>query len=80
MNRTELIAVIHETFPGAIFDEREPGLGIGSFPQWDSLGNFNLLLQVEAAAGIRFDSQEIAEIKTLEGVIAALRKRGVYAD
>ncbi len=80
MNRQQLIDIIRETFPDAVFAADDPDLGLGSFPQWDSLGNFNLLLQIEAAAGIRFSSEEISEIKNLAGIIVSLKRHCVYAD
>ncbi|WP_126444183.1 acyl carrier protein [Sulfuricystis multivorans] len=80
MNRQQLLEIIKEVFPDARFDPSDISLGLGSFPQWDSLGNFNLLLQVEAIAGIRFSSEEISEIKSLAGIIASLERRGIYAD
>jgi acyl carrier protein len=78
MNRPQLLDVVRETFPDASFDPDAPDLQLGSFPQWDSLGNFNLLLQVEAAAGIRFSSEEISDIKSLAAIIASLESHGAY--
>lgn len=80
MRRNELIQVLRDTFPDAVFDPEDPSLGLGSFPQWDSLGNFNLLLQVEAAAGVRFSSEEISEIKSLAGIIDGLKRHHAYED
>jgi acyl carrier protein len=80
MNRQRLLEVVRDTFPDAIFDGDDARLGLGSFPQWDSLGNFNLLLQVEEAAGIRLDSREISEVKTLAGIIDCLKRRNAYVD
>ena len=77
MTRARLIEVLRDTFPGAVFDENDPDLGLGSFEEWDSLGNFNLLLQVEEAAGIRFDNDEISEVKTLAALMDALKRHHV---
>ncbi|MBV1776290.1 acyl carrier protein [Burkholderiaceae bacterium DAT-1] len=80
MNRQQLLEVIRDTFPDASFNSDDSALGLGSFSQWDSLGNFNLLLQIEEAAGIRLSSEEISETKTLAGIIACLKRHGAYAD
>lgn len=80
MNRQQLLEIVREVFPEASFDPNDDTLGLGSFPQWDSLGNFNLLLQIEAIAGIRFSSEEISEIKSLADIIASLKRHGIYAD
>ena len=80
MTLRRLIEIVQDTFPYAVFDHDEPNLGLGSFPHWDSLGNFNLLLQVEEAAGIRLDSEEISETKTLVGIIECLKRRDAYSD
>lgn len=74
VERSQLIKILRDTFPGAVFDENDQDLGLGSFEEWDSLGNFNLLLQVEDYAGIRFDADEISEIKTLAALLEALRR------
>jgi|GEM_PF-1059881 len=80
LNRKRLIEILHDTFPDAVFDEDDAHLGLGSFPQWDSLGNFNLLLQVEEAAGVRLSSEEISETKSLAAIIDCLKLRNAYVD
>ena len=80
MNHDQLLATIRETFPTAKFDDKEANLGLGSFPEWDSLGNFNLLLRIEETAKIRFNSEQISEIKNVTAIIFALKQLGVYRD
>lgn len=71
--------VIREQFPGAKFDPSDPHLGVGSFPEWDSLGTFNLLLLVEQTYGVRFSTEEMAELKTAAAIRARLANLGVTA-
>ena len=43
------------------------------FNEWDSLGNFNLLLAVEEFYSIRFTMEEITNIRSVEQLIQALK-------
>jgi len=71
--------LLKEAFATATFDPKDPDLGIESFPEWDSLGNFNFLLLVEETYGIRFSVDEITELKNLRQIQAALNTRGLAA-
>ena len=44
-------------------------LGIGDLDEWDSLGNFNFLLAVEERYELRFDIEEMAELKSVQDVV-----------
>jgi acyl carrier protein len=63
-------------FPKAAVPDAD-GLAVGSFPEWDSLGHFNYLMLVEETFDIRFSVEEMAELKGLDQVAAALADRGV---
>ena len=56
-----------------------PIWGVGAFPEWDSLGTFNLLVLVEDTFGVRFSPEDMAEIKTLADIRRRLRELGVTA-
>ena len=71
--------VIREQFPQARFDPNDPHLGVGSFPEWDSLGTFNLLLLIEQTYGVRFSTEEMAELKTVAAIRERLTKLGMNA-
>ena len=53
----DLIALAHQQFPQASINAQS---ALGSFPEWDSLGHFNLLLLVEQHYAVRFEPQELA--------------------
>lgn len=72
----DLIALVRQQFPQASVNEQE-GLGLGSFPEWDSLGHFNLLLLVEQHYAVRFEPHELAELKSLDDIRQALLRKGV---
>lgn len=71
--------LLKEVFPTASFDPTDDGLGIDSFPEWDSLGHFNLLMRVEETYGIRFSVDEMSELKNLPQIRTALATRGLAA-
>ncbi len=48
---------------------------MGSFKEWDSLGNFNLLLAIEEHFEIRFTMDEITKIKSLAQIAETLNER-----
>jgi acyl carrier protein len=52
-----------------------PALALGTTPKWDSLGHMNLMFSIEDAFGVRFESEEIPELKTFGAIESALRKR-----
>ncbi|MCE9944349.1 MULTISPECIES: acyl carrier protein [Aeromonas] len=70
----DLIALARQQFPQASVNEQS---ALGSFPEWDSLGHFNLLLLVEQHYGVRFEPNELAELKSLADIKQALLRKGV---
>lgn len=72
----DLIALVRQQFPQACINE-QAALGLGSFPEWDSLGHFNLLLLIEQHFTVRFEPQELAELKSLADIRQALQRKGV---
>lgn len=72
----DLIALVRQQFPQASINE-QAALGLGSVPEWDSLGHFNLLLLIEQHFAVRFEPQELAELKSLADIRQALLRKGV---
>ncbi|MGY3865866.1 acyl carrier protein [Aeromonas bivalvium] len=70
----ELIALVRQQFPQASINEQS---ALGSFPEWDSLGHFNLLLLIEQHYAVRFEPDELAELKSLDDIRQALLRKGV---
>ncbi|RUQ17934.1 acyl carrier protein [Aeromonas dhakensis] len=70
----DLIALAHQQFPQASINAQS---ALGSFPEWDSLGHFNLLLLVEQHYAVRFEPHELAELKSLTDIQQALQSKGV---
>ncbi|QSR45438.1 acyl carrier protein [Aeromonas dhakensis] len=70
----DLIALAHQQFPQASINAQS---ALGSVPEWDSLGHFNLLLLVEQHYAVRFEPHELAELKSLADIQQALQSKGV---
>jgi acyl carrier protein len=45
---------------------------LGDFTEWDSMGNFNLLLAVEEEFGIRFTIEQMGEIRSIQAILENL--------
>ena len=52
-------------------------LTVGSFPEWDSLGHYNLLLLIEQSYGVRFSMEEMSEMKSLKDIFDVLVEKGI---
>lgn len=51
----------------------------GSIPEWDSLAQLRLVLEIEKATGVRYDLAEVAAIRTLAGFYAKVSPKKVLA-
>jgi len=71
--------LLRQLFPDAKFNPNDPDLGIGAFPEWDSLGNLNFLMFVEETYGVRFSVDDMAELKTLKSIKEKLSTFGFQA-
>ena len=65
MNSKEIKNILTEVFPKSKIPKKINGLKINDLKEWDSLGNFNLLLAVEEKYKIKFSMKEISEIKSI---------------
>jgi acyl carrier protein len=64
--------VLSNTFPNTKIDKPTIDLQLGDFDEWDSLGNFNLLLAIEKFYNIRFSVEQMSEIKSIKTLIKNL--------
>lgn len=70
----KLKIILSNVFPGSLIPEDISNLKIGDIDEWDSLGNFNLLLGVEEEFSVKFDIEEMATIKSIEEIMTFLKK------
>jgi acyl carrier protein len=64
--------ILYEVFPVNKFPKKIEELKYDDFHEWDSLGNFNLLLAVEEFYNIRFTKEEIANIRSVKQLLQSL--------
>ena len=68
----KLREVISIAFPNSLLPENIMELGYGALEEWDSLGNFALLMLVEQEFGIEFTMKELSEVKSVHQILARL--------
>jgi acyl carrier protein len=69
-----LIETVSRTFdldPSRVSAETSPG----NTPAWDSVGHLNLILELEEVFQIRFSSEEIPEVNSVERLQQAITRR-----
>lgn len=74
--KSTLTDLLREQFPNSHIPDNANNLAIGSFAEWDSLAHFNFLLLVEENYNVRFTVEEMAELKSLQDIEAALTRLG----
>ena len=67
--------ILYEVFPVKKFPKKIEELKYEDFNEWDSLGNFNLLLAVEEFYNIRFTMEEITNIRSVKELLHALKRK-----
>lgn len=65
-------AVMSKAFPNSEIPKDIEHLMYGSFDEWDSLGNFALLMLVEQEFGIEFSMKDLSEIRSIADLMARL--------
>jgi acyl carrier protein len=65
--------ILYEVFSVNKFPKKIQELKYEDFNEWDSLGNFNLLLAVEEFYSVRFTMEEIINIRSVEQLIQVLK-------
>jgi len=74
INLKEIEFIFREIFPSANLDDSFMHLKMDDIAEWDSLGNFNLLLAFEEFYGIRFSMDEMSELKSIAMIVNALER------
>ncbi len=67
--------VAADIFPTASLSDYN-NWGVGSSPEWDSLGHFNFLVEIEEKTGIKFSVDEFADLKTVLDIEKCLKNKG----
>jgi len=64
--------ILIQTFKNTSIPEEIKDLKMGDFDEWDSLGNFNLLLAVETGYKIQFDFNELENLTSVASIQKAI--------
>jgi len=64
--------ILIQTFKNTSIPEEIKDLKMGDFDEWDSLGNFNLLLAVETKYKIQFDFNELENLTSIASIQKAI--------
>ena len=65
--------ILIDVFPNSSIPEDIDKLKIGDFEEWDSLGNFNLILAVEQKFGVRFNMEDLEKLTSIEKIQQTLK-------
>ena len=60
--------ILIDTFTKSNIPENIDDLKMGDFEEWDSIGNFNLILAVEQKYKIQFDMENLDKIKSIKDI------------
>ena len=60
--------IIVDTFSKSNIPENIDNLKMGDIDEWDSIGNFNLILAIEQKYGIRFNMEDLDNLKSVKEI------------
>jgi acyl carrier protein len=75
IDSAEIRDVMSQTFANSKIPDLIDDLKIGDLVEWDSLGNFNFLLALEERFGVHFDLEQIANLKSIRDMRAAIEAK-----
>ena len=64
--------ILVQTFKQSLIPENIQGLKMGDFDEWDSLGNFNLILAIETEFQIQFDMDDLEKLTSISEIQKAI--------
>lgn len=71
----QIFLILKKVFPKSKIKKDIKSLKINSVKEWDSLGNFNLLLAIEKHFRFRFSPDQMSEVKTIKQIFKILKNR-----
>ena len=73
-NKLEKIKkALKKAFPRSKIDKNIVNLKIGSLKKWDSLGNLDLILEIEKEFNLKFDSNTFSKIKSIQDILREIK-------
>ena len=67
--------ILRKVFKNSKIPKNITKLKLGDIKEWDSLGNFNLILEVENNFKIKFDTSDFSNISSIESIKKLLKKK-----
>ena len=64
----DLRDILIKTFNNSVIPEEIKDLKMGDIDEWDSLGNFNLILAVETQYEIQFNMDELENLTSIAAI------------
>ena len=64
--------ILKKTFKNSEIPDDISTLGMGDIKEWDSLGNFNLILAVESYYQIQFNMDELEKLNSIKLLLQAI--------
>ena len=71
----QLFLTLKKVFPRSKINKNIQDLKINSVKEWDSLGNFNLLLEIEKNFKFRFSPDHMSELKSIKHICKSLKSK-----
>mgnify|MGYP003389846655 FL=1 len=71
----QLFLTLKKVFPRSKINKNIQDLKINSVKEWDSLGNFNLLLEIEKNFKFRFSPDQMSEVKSIKQIYKILKSK-----
>ena len=68
----DLRDILIKTFNNSVIPEEIKDLKMGDIDEWDSLGNFNLILAVETQYEIQFSMDELENLTSIAAIEEAI--------
>ncbi|MDA9209462.1 acyl carrier protein [bacterium] len=65
--------IFSETFPNCDLDNYSESLGVGEVEDWDSIGNFNFLMALEAHFSLQFDIEQMSSLKDIRTIVKTIK-------
>jgi len=75
ISNDELRLILETVFKESEIPDDLSSLKMNDFEEWDSIGNFTLLLAVEDKYNVKFDLSEMPELNSIASIMLALEKR-----
>jgi acyl carrier protein len=72
----KIILALKNTFTKSKIPKNISKLKLGDIKEWDSLGNFHLILEIEKVFNCRFETKVFSEIKSIKDIKENLKKNG----